>query len=162
MSTQFKEIISPNDLLSLPKFKAYIKLMVDGISTDPFNMSTIPLPTPENSDITKETVRKQSRQRYSVPKEQLENLIKTWSNKSFSPIEKVMEKAKKEGIKNNSKIESKKEIEKKESELDIQFIKTKQDDFKIEETKEQPIKNTDEKIQEIVDETEFNINDINL
>jgi hypothetical protein len=47
MSKQFKEIISPNDLLSLPKFNAYIKLMIDGVMSDPFNMWTLPLSSPE-------------------------------------------------------------------------------------------------------------------
>jgi len=47
MSSQFKGMISANDLLSLPKFKAYIKLMVDGITSDPFSMRTFPLPKAE-------------------------------------------------------------------------------------------------------------------
>jgi type IV secretory pathway TraG/TraD family ATPase VirD4 len=68
MSQQFKQLIVPNDLLSLPKFKAYIKLMVNGVTVDPFTMGTFPLPDPELSDEIKEKIRKQSRQRYAMQK----------------------------------------------------------------------------------------------
>jgi hypothetical protein len=40
-------MVSPNDLISLPMFTAYIKLMANGISSDPFSMRALPLPTPE-------------------------------------------------------------------------------------------------------------------
>jgi len=47
MSAQFKEMVSSNDLISLPKFTAYSKLMIDGITSDPFSMKTMPLSRPE-------------------------------------------------------------------------------------------------------------------
>ncbi len=94
MSKQFKELITPIDLLSLPKFKAYIKLMIDWVTSDPFSMQTFPLPTPPNWPDVKEKVKKQSRQRYAIKKEELEKLIKIWAEKTFSPVEKAIEKAK--------------------------------------------------------------------
>lgn len=84
-------------MISLPKFRAYIRLMVDGIMSDPFSMSTLPLGEPESSQETKEKIRTQSRQRYAMEREKLEDLIRIWSNKSFSPVEKAMEKAMQEG-----------------------------------------------------------------
>jgi hypothetical protein len=87
-------MITPNDLLSLPKFTAYIKLMVDGMTTDPFSMKTFPLPTSLLDDEIKAKIRKQSRQRYAVPKEQLESLLKVRAQKQFTQSEKVMEQAK--------------------------------------------------------------------
>ena len=42
MTSQFKELVSTNDLISLPKFTAYTRLMVDGVSSDPFSMKTLP------------------------------------------------------------------------------------------------------------------------
>ena len=95
MSQQFKELIVPNDLLSLPKFKAYIKLMVDGVTVDPFTMGTFPLPDPELSNKIKLKIRKQSRQRYAMEKSKLEELLKVWTQKQFTQSEKVVEKAKK-------------------------------------------------------------------
>lgn len=80
-------------MISIPKFRAYIRLMIDGIMSDPFSMGTLPLGQPEASTEIKEKIRTQSRQRYSMEREKLEDLIKIWSNKSFSPVEKAMEKA---------------------------------------------------------------------
>lgn len=67
--------------------------MVDGIMSDVFSMSTIPLSQPELSAETKDKIRAQSRQRYSTDRGKLEELIKIWSNKTFSPVEKAMQKA---------------------------------------------------------------------
>jgi len=44
MANQFKAMVSANDFLDIPKFKAYIKLMIHGIVSDPFSMQTIALP----------------------------------------------------------------------------------------------------------------------
>ncbi len=99
MSSQFKEMIEPNDLLSLPKFRAYIKLMVDGVTTDPFTMATFRLPEPEMSEDIKDKIRKQSRQRYGVEREKLENLRRLRSEKQFTSSEKVVEKAAAEAYK---------------------------------------------------------------
>lgn len=96
MSSQFKNIVTPNDLLSLPKFKAYTRLKIDGIDSDPFNISTFPLPSPEAWNELKDKIRKQSRQRYSMDKKQLEILLETWSDKKFNKVEKAIEKAKKQ------------------------------------------------------------------
>lgn len=92
MALQYKEMATPNDFLSLPRFKAYIKLMTDGIISDPFSMSTLPLSSPEASEETKDKVKKQSRQRYGMERQKLEELLKARTNKTFSKQEKVMEK----------------------------------------------------------------------
>lgn len=67
--------------------------MVDGIMSDVFSMSTLPLSQPEQSQELKDKIRAQSRQRYSMERGKLEELIKIWSNKTFSPVEKAMQKA---------------------------------------------------------------------
>jgi len=76
ISGQFKEIVSTNDLISLPMFTAYLKLMANGISWDPFSMRTLPLPTPEWSLELIDKIRKQSRQRYAMERD--ENLKVSW------------------------------------------------------------------------------------
>lgn len=93
MSSQYKELITPNDLLSLPKFKWYIKLMIDGVTADPFSMTTFPLPQSELSAEIKQKIRAQSRQRYSMEREKLEQLLKVRAEKKFSAAEKIAEKA---------------------------------------------------------------------
>ncbi len=99
MSQQFKELISPNDLLSLPKFKAYVKLMVDWVTTDPFTMGTFPLPLPESWPEIKEKILKQSRQRYATEREKLESLLQARMEKQFTESEKVIEKVQQETLK---------------------------------------------------------------
>ncbi len=47
ISNQFKELVTPNDLISLPRFTAYTRMMINGVTSDPFSMKTMPLPTPE-------------------------------------------------------------------------------------------------------------------
>lgn len=98
MSSQFKELVSSNDLISVPKFRAYIRLMVDGIMSDVFSMSTIPLSQPELGPEIKDKIRAQSRQRYSMDRNKLEELVKIWANKTFSPMEKAVEKAMAENV----------------------------------------------------------------
>jgi len=98
MSTQFKSMVSVNDLISLPKFTAYTRLMIDGISSDPFSMKTFNISAPEGSLELIDKVRKQSRQRYAMSKEQLEKLMSARASKTFSIQEKVAEKAKMEAL----------------------------------------------------------------
>lgn len=47
IANQFKEMVSTNDLISLPRFTAYTRMMINGVTSDPFSMKTMPLPTPE-------------------------------------------------------------------------------------------------------------------
>jgi hypothetical protein len=98
MTNQFKNLAQVNDLISLPKFTAYTRLMVDGISSDPFSMKTLgPIKAEWSLEII-DKVRKQSRQRYAMSRDQLEKLMQAWSNKTFSLQEKVAEKAKLESL----------------------------------------------------------------
>jgi len=99
MSLQFKEVIEANDLLSLPKFTAYTKLMVDGVTSEPFSMKTFPLPDPVASEEVRNKIREQSRQRYAMPKEKLQELLKAWAARQFSEAEKIADKAKGESLK---------------------------------------------------------------
>lgn len=98
MTSQFKEVVSTNDLISLPKFTAYTRLMVDGISSDPFSMKTLP-PFALEGDVEHiEKIRNQSRQRYAMERTQLETLMNARSKKTFSLQEKVAEQARYEGL----------------------------------------------------------------
>jgi hypothetical protein len=94
MSSQYKEMVSSNDLISLPRFKAYTKLMVDGVMTDPFSMQTLPLVSPHDSDDIKDKIRRQSRQRYAMERGRLESLLSARASKNFSKQEAIAEKAK--------------------------------------------------------------------
>ena len=92
MKSQFKELIGVNDLISLPKYTAYTRMMIDGISSDPFSMKTLPPFQAEWWESYIEKIRKQSRQRYAMEREKLEALLNAWSKKRFTPQEKLQEK----------------------------------------------------------------------
>jgi hypothetical protein len=94
MANQFKGMVSANDFLDIPKFKAYIKLMVHGIVSDPFNFQTIALPPGDDVIALKEKIREQSRNRYATGRTELEDLIRVWAERSYSKTEKAILKAK--------------------------------------------------------------------
>lgn len=101
MTSQFKEMVWVNDLISLPKYTTYTRLMIDGISSDPFSTKTLPPFSPAEVDNIEEhieKIRRQSRQRYAMERTQLESLLNAWGKKTFSAQEKVAEKAKLEAL----------------------------------------------------------------
>ena len=101
MTSQFKEMVWVNDLISLPKYTTYTRLMIDGISSDPFSTKTLPPFSPTEVDNIEEhieKIRRQSRQRYAMERTQLESLLNAWGKKTFSAQEKVAEKAKLEAM----------------------------------------------------------------
>lgn len=101
MTSQFKEMIAVNDLISLPKYTTYTRLMIDWISSDPFSTKTLPPYSPENINNIEEyieKIRRQSRQRYWMERNQLESLLNARWKKTFSVQEKIAEKAKMEAL----------------------------------------------------------------
>ena len=101
MTSQFKEMVGVNDLISLPKYTTYTRLMIDGISSDPFSTKTLPpfsATDVDNIEEHIEKIRRQSRQRYAMERTQLESLLNARWKKTFSAQEKVAEKAKLEAL----------------------------------------------------------------
>ena len=101
MTAQFKEMVWVNDLISLPKYTTYTRLMIDWISSDPFSTKTLPpFSTIETDKIEEhiEKIRRQSRQRYAMEREELETLLNAWWKKKFSSKEKFAEQAKFESL----------------------------------------------------------------
>jgi len=77
LEKEFAPSFTETDLVNLDKFNAYCKLMINGISSRPFSMRTLP-PTMENFG-RGETVRAVSRERYGRKREIIEEKIKRWS-----------------------------------------------------------------------------------
>ncbi len=76
--------ILPIDLASLPKYKVYNRIMVDGMTTPVFSGDTLPPPQidleeGETLDSREAKVRNFSRQRYSKPRASVEDKILRWS-----------------------------------------------------------------------------------
>lgn len=72
------------DLVNLPKFNIFVKLMVDGKPTPPFSAQTLPLfPPPPTSNAQK--IISVSRERYAKKREEIEEKIKKWAEIETPP-----------------------------------------------------------------------------
>ncbi|MFH1284221.1 MAG: DUF87 domain-containing protein [Candidatus Peregrinibacteria bacterium] len=80
ISQQFGEEVLPPDLVSLSKYNAYMRLLIDGMPSKTFSLATLPSPAIEEGAAERiEKVRKVSRERYSQKVSIVEEKIKRWS-----------------------------------------------------------------------------------
>ncbi|OGJ80216.1 hypothetical protein A2412_04680, partial [Candidatus Peribacteria bacterium RIFOXYC1_FULL_58_8] len=96
LSLQFEELAMPKDILSLPKYHAYVRLMIDGVPSKPFSVTTLPDPHVEHDAKRMEILFKLSRERYTEKRSVVEEKISKWAAGSFEAATqaKVGEKAK--------------------------------------------------------------------
>lgn len=79
LSLQFEEMLTANDILSLPKYHAYIRLMIDGVSSKPFSVSTLAPPKFEQDEKRVQIIRELSRERYAQKRKDVEEKIMRWA-----------------------------------------------------------------------------------
>lgn len=79
ISGQFGEEVLPNDLVSLSKFTAYTRLLIDGMPSKTFSLNTMPPPEPDFEEGRREKVIRLARERYSTEREIVEDKIRRWS-----------------------------------------------------------------------------------
>ncbi|MFA6105061.1 MAG: type IV secretion system DNA-binding domain-containing protein [Patescibacteria group bacterium] len=77
LAKEFVPTFVEEDLVNLPKFQIYLKLMIDGVASKPFSAMTL-APIAKKTDSHEKVVRV-SRERYAVPKEKIEDKIMRWS-----------------------------------------------------------------------------------
>jgi CxxC-x17-CxxC domain-containing protein len=77
LETEFTPTFLPEDLTNLPKYHIYLKLMVDGVSTEPFSATTLP-PIANRTD-SAEKVIAVSRERYGERRDVIEQKVLKWS-----------------------------------------------------------------------------------
>ena len=73
LAREFYPTFSETDFINLPNYHIYLKLMINGVSSQAFSATT--LPPPENKANFKEEIIKRSRIRYGRPKEEVERDI---------------------------------------------------------------------------------------
>jgi hypothetical protein len=88
MENEFMPRFTPEDLINLPKYGIYLKLMIDGVSSQPFSAQTLG-PIAQKMD-SSEKVIEQSRERYAGNREQIEERVAVWSG--FGPDTNVEER----------------------------------------------------------------------
>lgn len=82
LETEFAPTFTPNDLVNLPKYHIILKLMINGVSSDPFTARTMPV-NPEFFNGNAEKVIKVSRERFANPVVQVEEKISRWMGAEF-------------------------------------------------------------------------------
>ena len=75
---EFTPVFLEEDLVNLTKYEFYIKLMIDGVSSDPFSARGLPPSTEAEITGNKEKVIKVSRERYSKQRAAVEEKIIRW------------------------------------------------------------------------------------
>ncbi|MDO8499462.1 MAG: type IV secretion system DNA-binding domain-containing protein [bacterium] len=77
LAKEFIPTFIEDDLINLPKYHIYLKLMIDGVSSRPFSSLTLPpIGSPTGSA---EKVIKVSRERYAIARDRIEDKIARWS-----------------------------------------------------------------------------------
>jgi DNA-directed RNA polymerase subunit RPC12/RpoP len=77
MEDEFKPRFTPEDIINLPKYNIYLKLMIDGVSSQPFSAATLP-PIGHVTGV-KDKVIEQSRLRYAGNRAEIEENVAKWS-----------------------------------------------------------------------------------
>ena len=67
LAEQLGDDLTPQDLLTLPRYRAYVRLLIDGMPSRPFSMETLPPPTGDFRTQHPAVVRRTSRHRYARP-----------------------------------------------------------------------------------------------
>jgi len=78
LEKEFIPEIIAEDLVNLPKYLIYLKLMIDGIAGRPFSAQTL-FPFKSTGESQKEKIIEYSRKKYSAPREVVEKQIAEWT-----------------------------------------------------------------------------------
>jgi len=100
LEKEFSPEFTATDLVNLPKYNIYLKLMIDGISGHPFSAQTLPPPEPLEIS-NREKIINASRQRYGVKREIVEEKISIWSGISQEDSDKKINQPKERRIEKN-------------------------------------------------------------
>ncbi|MBT3835481.1 type IV secretion system DNA-binding domain-containing protein [Candidatus Peribacteria bacterium] len=79
IASQFGDEKMAEDIVGLPKYQAYVKLMIEGITSNPFSVATLPPPDFAQDKGRTEKIRKNSRERYAEKREEVEDKVRKWS-----------------------------------------------------------------------------------
>lgn len=106
LEKEYEPVFTMNDLVNLPKFNIYLKLMIDGIAGNAFSAATLAPVDIQSTVENEEKVIKVSRERYATKCEEVEEKIRRWSGMVME------EKAKEAILRNNNEKKEFKSIKK--------------------------------------------------
>ena len=90
---EFTPVFTEEDLVNLAKYEFYIKLMIDGVSSDPFSARGRSPLTEEEKTSNKDKVIKVSRERYAKQKLLVEDKINRWHANNGESEDKIEAKS---------------------------------------------------------------------
>lgn len=77
LAKEYEPVFTETDLVNLTKYDIYLKLMIDGVASEPFSATGMPpVPNPDNLE---KTIIDVSRERYAKKREIVEEKISRWS-----------------------------------------------------------------------------------
>jgi hypothetical protein len=76
------------DIINLPKYNIYLKLLIDGVTSQPFSATTLP-PIAQRTLSTDKVV-KVSRERYAQPKKDIEEKVLKWTGMGEVDVDKML------------------------------------------------------------------------
>ncbi len=79
---EFTPVFTEEDIVNLPKYEMYLKLMIDGIASDPFSAKGLPPLLKEERTDNEEEVIKYSREKYANKRNEVEETIMAWHQSS--------------------------------------------------------------------------------
>lgn len=79
LEKEFEPVFMMNDIVNLPKFNIYLKLMIDGIAGNAFSATALPPIDIELSKENAEKVIRSSRERYARDRSEIEEKIARWT-----------------------------------------------------------------------------------
>jgi hypothetical protein len=83
MEKEFAPLFTENDLVNLPKHNVLLKLMINGVASDPFTAETLPPMTINAPTGNTEKIMRISRERYANPVKEVEEKILRWMGQDF-------------------------------------------------------------------------------
>jgi len=79
LEKEFEPVFMMNDIVNLPKYSVYLKLMIDGVAGDAFSAITLPPVDMAGTEENEEKIINISRERYASSKDEVEEKIARWS-----------------------------------------------------------------------------------
>ncbi|MGW8184535.1 MAG: type IV secretory system conjugative DNA transfer family protein [Candidatus Moraniibacteriota bacterium] len=79
LEKEFEPVFMLNDIVNLPKFSIYLKLMIDGIAGNAFSATALPPIDIEGTTENAEKVIRSSRERYAKNRSEVEEKIARWT-----------------------------------------------------------------------------------
>ncbi len=100
MEKEFEPVFMMNDIINLPKYHIYLKLMIDGVAADAFSATTLPPVDDVTTHGQEEAVIGYTRKMYSTPRAEVERRIAVWSG--MIPANVVQSSSHQEGAQSKS------------------------------------------------------------